>query len=181
MARYAALLLLVLVLDLRSPSQAVQRAYIYKGKTIHYFVRTFRPPVPMSPDLKRMNQDSAANCAILFLSRLRDDDIQGAAQLTTNPEHVFNLYSKSRARIGGPGFLDQISKVFGDNLNYVHELVIGNEHALIVDKLPGLAHYLRERNGTFLMEFPQLGFGPSEIDQLSVLVNENEAGKLKFE
>src|SRR6266567_3369161 len=117
MARYAALLLLVLVLDLRSPSQAVQRAYIYKGKTIHYFVRTFRPPVPMSPDLKRMNQDSAANCAILFLSRLRDDDIQGAAQLTTNPEHVFNLYSKSRARIGGPGFLDQISKVFGDNLN----------------------------------------------------------------
>jgi hypothetical protein len=170
--------LLLLVSEL---SFAGDRSYSYKGRIIHYTVTVFKPPLPLRPDPKHMNPDSAPSCAILFVSRLKAGDIQGAAGLSTTPEHVLELYAKYKARVGDQIYAEQMSKIFTDDLHYSYDLVIGAEHALLPDKRPGLAHYVKERNGQFFIEFPQVGHASKEIEDLSTLVNENEAGRLKFE
>ncbi len=38
-------------------------------KTINYNLTVFNPPVPIQPDPAKLNQDSAINCTILFLSK----------------------------------------------------------------------------------------------------------------
>ena len=162
-------------------SPAEERTFSYKGRTIRYAVTVFKPPFPIREDPKYMNQESPQNCAILFMSRLKDGDIQGAAELTTSPGYVIDLYVKYKARVGDQVFAGEMTKVFDDALHYSYELVIGAEHALLADKRPGLANYVRERNGKFFIEFPQLGRELKEIQDLSVLVNENEAGRLKFQ
>jgi hypothetical protein len=179
LAKLAALLSLLLLTS--RLSSAEDRTYTYKGRVIHYTFTAFKPPLSMRPDPKHMNPDSPANCAILFVSRLKAGDVQGAAELSTTPEHVLDLYAKYKARVGDQTYAEQMSKIFGDDLHYIYDLVIGSEHALLPDKMPGLAHYVKERNGRFFIEFPQIGRESKEVDDLSVLINENEAGRLKFE
>src|SRR5579863_6192283 len=134
LAAFCSMLLLACQLSL-----ADERTYNYKGRVIHYSITAFKPPLPMRPDPRRANQDSAVNCAILFMSRLRAGDIQGASELSTDPQHVIDLYSKYKARIGDPAHAEQLAKIFGDDLHYTYDLVIGSEHALLPDKRPGLA------------------------------------------
>jgi hypothetical protein len=56
------------------------------GRTIHSNLTVFRPPVPIQPDSARPNQESAINRTILFLSKLHQGDIKGAAAATEDPD-----------------------------------------------------------------------------------------------
>jgi len=175
------LALVLMFLLVRQLCQAEERSYVYKGRTIRYTVTVFKPPLPINLDPRHMNQDSAPNTALLFLARLREGDLEGAAALCTSPEHVIDVYAKYKARVSDQVYAEQMSRVFEDGLHYSFDVVVGAEHALLADKRPGLAHFVRERDGKFFIEFPQPGRGSKEIQDLSVLVNENEAGRLKFE
>ena len=46
----------------------------------------FNPPVATQPDPARLNEESAVNCPILFLSKLQQGDMQGAAAATEDPD-----------------------------------------------------------------------------------------------
>jgi hypothetical protein len=65
---------------------AAARTSSTTGKTINYNLTVFNPPVLIQPDPGGLNQESAVNCTILFLSKLHLGDMQGAAAATEDPD-----------------------------------------------------------------------------------------------
>lgn len=131
--------------------QNAPRTYSTDGKTISYNLTAFNPPIPIQLDPARLNQDSAINCAILFLSRLQQGDIKGAAAATDDPDSKAKMYEAYKARIGDAEFSKTVSRLF-DGDRYIYELSIGSEHALISEKHPEAAQLLIEKQGKSWLE-----------------------------
>jgi hypothetical protein len=72
------------------------------GKTIDYNLTVFNPSVPIQPDHARLNQDSAINCTILFLSRLHQGDLKGAAAVTEDPDTQIKMYEAYKPESATP-------------------------------------------------------------------------------
>ena len=148
------------------------------GKTINYNLTVFNPPVPIQPDPARLNQDSAINCTILFLSRLHQGDLKGAAAATEDPDTQIKMYEAYKTRVGDAEFSRNISQLFeGDR--YLYELRIGSEHVLISERHPEGAQILIEKQGKFWLEDGIARMSP-ELKNMMELVNARAAGKLQF-
>lgn len=154
------------------------RTYSADGKTINYYLTVFNPPVPIQPDPARMNQESAINCTVLFLSRLRQGDIKGAAATTEDPEAQIKMYEAYKARVGEAEFSRNIAQLF-DGDRYLYELRIASEHVLISEKHPEGGQTLIERQGKYFLEDGLAHMSP-ELKNMMELVNARAAGKLQF-
>jgi len=155
------------------------RSYNVGGKTINYRLTIFSPPIPIQPDAERLNQDSAVNCTILFMSRLSHGDIAGAAAITTDPEGTAKAYSDARARMGDARFSQQMAALFNGD-RYRFELVEGNEHVLITDKVDDGGQALIEKDGKFWMDRAKLQQHSKEFEDLFAVLNAHAAGKIEF-
>jgi len=158
--------------------QNAPRTYSADGKTINYNLTVFKPPVPIQPDPARLNQDSAINCSLLFLSRLQQGDFKGAAAVTDDPDSQVKMYEAYKARVGDAEFSKEISQLF-DGDRYIYELRIGSEHALVSEKQAEGAQILIEKQGKFWLE-EELAHESPEFKSLFELVNAHAAGKLQF-
>jgi hypothetical protein len=157
--------------------QDAPRTYAANGKTISYFLTVFNPPVPIRPDPARMNQDSAINCMIFFLSKLQQGDVKAATMASEYPDADLKMYAEYKARVGDAEFAKQISQLFNGD-RYLYELRIANEHALISEKQSGGAAVLIEKQGKFYEE--TLGHESPQFKNLFELVNAWSDGKLQF-
>jgi hypothetical protein len=158
--------------------QNAPRTSSVDGKTIKYNLTVFTPPVAIRPDPARMNQDSAINCTILFLSKLHEGDIRGAMVATEDPDTQVKMYEAYKARVGDAEFAKNISQLFeGDR--YLYELRIGSEHVLVSEKHPEGAQILIEKQGKFWLE-NGLAHQSSDLKNMMELVNARAAGKLQF-
>ena len=164
--------------------QESARSYSADGKTIHYNLAVINPPVAIQPDPTRLNQQSAVNCTLLFMSKLQHGDVNGAAAVTNDPESVIRNYGAYKTRVGDAVFLKKCSHIFDDDEHagdrYIFELRIGSEHALISEKHLGAAQMLIEKQGKFWMDRSDLEHQSVEFRNLFVLVNDQAAGKLQF-
>jgi hypothetical protein len=89
--------------------QNAPRTSSTNGKTINYNLTVFFPPAPIQPDPARLNQESAINCAILFLSKLHQGDIKGAAAATEDPDtqvKMYEAYKSGLATSSSPRWLE---------------------------------------------------------------------------
>jgi hypothetical protein len=157
--------------------QDAPRTYSADGKTINYNLTVFNPPIPVQPNPARLNQDSAVNCTLLFLSRLQKGDIKGAAAVTDDPDSTARAYGEYKARVGDAEFSKNISELF-DGDRYLYELTVGPEHALISEKQPGGAQVLIEKKGKFWSA--GIAHQSPEFKTVFELVNAHAAGKLQF-
>jgi hypothetical protein len=158
--------------------QNAPRTSSANGKTINYNLTVFNPPVPIRPDPARLNQESAINFTILFLSKLHQGDIQGAAAATEDPDTQVKMYKAYKVRVGDIEFSKNISELFeGDR--YLYELRIGSEHVLLSEKHPEGAQTLIEKQGKFWLEDGLLHQSP-ELKSMMELVNARAEGKLQF-
>jgi len=160
--------------------QTLQRTYAHKGRTIRYTAVVFAPPVQITPDNGGLNQDTALNCVRLYWSRLKDLDIQGAAQLYMDPRREIDARTKYKQRVGDEVFRQMHANVFGST-RFTHELTIGAEHALVSDTSPGLLMLFRVRDGKLFLESAELGKLTQDAQDLITLVNDYGDGKLKLE
>jgi hypothetical protein len=161
---------------------AEERTYVYRDRTIRYSVTVFDPPLPARPDPARMNQETAVNTVILFRSRLQAGNLEGASKLTTDPARFMDTYTKYRARVGEAVYREQLARLGSADSHFRCELVVGGVHALMTEGGDGVAHYLRFRDGRYWLDSPDFvkGHLPKEVEDLSDLVNEIAAGKLKI-
>lgn len=158
--------------------QNAPRTYSADGKTISYNLTVFNPPVPIQADPARLNQNSAINCTIVFLSRLHQGDIKGATAVTEDPDTQVKMYEAYKARVGDAEFSRNISQLFeGDR--YLYELRIGSEHVLISEKHPEGAQILIEKQGKFWLEDGLVHMSP-DLKNMMELVNARAEGKLQF-
>ncbi len=157
--------------------QNAPRTYSADGKTITYDLTVFNPPVAVEPDPAKLNQDSAVNCTLLFLSRLQKGDVKGAAAVTDDPDSTAKAYEAYKARVGDAEFSKNISQLF-DGDRYIYELTVGSEHALMSEKQPGGAQVLIEKQGKFWSA--GIAHQSPEFKSLFELVNAHAAGKLQF-
>jgi hypothetical protein len=105
--------------------QNAPRTSSTNGKTINYNLTVFNPPFPIQPDPARLTQESAINCIILFLSKLHQGDIKGAAAATEDPDTQVKMYEAYKVRVGDVEFSKNVSELFeGDR--YLYELRIGS-------------------------------------------------------
>lgn len=155
------------------------RSYNAGGRTIHYKLTVFDPPIPVRPDPNRLNQDTAVNCTILFLTKLHDGDLEGAAAMTTDPPTTLKLYQAAKARLGEAEFSNKMAKLFNGD-RYQFELVDGSEHLLVGEKHPDGAQAVVARDGKFWMDRQKFQHESQEFRDLFVLVNAHAAGKLAF-
>jgi hypothetical protein len=153
--------------------------YTANGRTFTYTLTIFQPPIAIQPDSSRLNQDSAVNCTILFISKLSQGDIAGAAAITNDPDTTTKLYADAKARIGNKEFSRQMANLFNGD-RYRYELVEGNEHILISEKNPDGAQSVVEKDGKFWMDRPKFQHESQEFRDLFVLVNDHAAGKVEF-
>lgn len=153
--------------------------YTANGRTFTYTLMIFQPPVAIQPDSSRLNQDNAVNCTILFMSRLSQGDIAGAAAFTNDPDGTMKLYTDAKVRMGDKEFSKQMANLFNGD-HYRYELVEGNEHILISEKNPDGAKSVVEKDGKFWMDRPKFQHESQEWRDLFVLVNDHAAGKLEF-
>jgi hypothetical protein len=160
--------------------QASHKIYSAKGRTISYTVLLFAPSAQISPDNGPLNQDSAINCVRLYWSRLKKLDIEGAAQLYSDPQREIDLRTKYRQRVGDEVFRDMQSKIFDSN-RFAYELVIGTEHALVSESRPGTLLLFRVRDGKFFLEAADLKQLTQDAQDLATLVNAYGDGQLKFQ
>jgi len=124
-----------------------------------------------------MNQDSAINCTIFFLSKLQQGDIKAATSASEYPDADLKLYADYKTRVGDAEFSKQISQLFeGDR--YLYELRIANEHALISEKQLEGARVVVEKQGKFFNE--TFGHESPQFKNLFELVNAWSAGKLQL-
>jgi hypothetical protein len=158
--------------------QNAPRTYSADGKTFSYNLTVFDPPVPIQLDPDKMNQDSAINCTILFLSRLHQGNIKGAAATTEDPDTQVKMYEAYKARVGDAEFSKNIAQLF-DGDRYLYELRIGPEHVLISEKHPEGGKILIEKQGKFWLEDGVAHMSP-ELKNMMELVNARAAGKLQF-
>ena len=158
--------------------QNAPRTYLAGGKTINYNLTIFNPPVPIQPDPARLNQDSAINCTVLFLSRLHQGDIKGAMAATEDPDTQVKMYEAYKARVGHAEFSKNISQLF-DGDRYLYELRIGSEHVLISEKHPEGGQILIEKQGKFWLVDGLVHQSP-ELKNMMELVNARAAGKLQL-
>jgi hypothetical protein len=168
---------LLLTQGLVYAQQDVSRTYTVDGKTINYNLTVFDPPIPIQPDPARMNQDTAVNCTILFLSKLHQGDIKAAVAVSEYPDVDAKMYEAYKARVGDAQFSQDTSQLFNGD-RYVYELRIGNEHVVISEKHPEGAQLLIEKQGKFWEE--TMGHESPQYKNLFELVNAWSAGKLKF-
>jgi hypothetical protein len=157
--------------------QDAPRTYSAGGKTINYFLTVFNPPIAVRPDPARMNQDTAINCTVFFLSKLQQGDIKAAAAASEYPDTELKMYEDYKARVGDAEFSKHISQLFNGD-RYLYELRIGNEHALISEKQPGGAQIVIEKQGKFFTE--TLGHESPQFKNLFELVNAWTDGKLQL-
>jgi hypothetical protein len=178
---YRSFIVVVCILSAGSTLRAQQdapRAYSANGKTINYNLTVFNPPVTIQPDPARMNQDTAINCTVLFLSRLHQGDIKGAMVATEDPETQAKMYEAYKARVGDAEFSKNIAQLFeGDR--YLYELRIGSEHVLVSEKHPEGGQILIEKQGKFWLE-GGLAHQSPELKDMMELVNARADGKLQF-
>ncbi|HWO30926.1 MAG TPA: hypothetical protein VNO32_19190 [Candidatus Acidoferrum sp.] len=158
--------------------QNAPRTSSTNGKTINYNLTVFNPPVPIQPDPARLNQESAINCTILFLSKLHQGDIKGATAATEDPDPQAKMYEAYKVRVGDVEFSKNISELF-DGDRYLYELRIGSEHVLISEKHPEGAQTLIEKQGKFWLEDGLVHQSP-ELKNMMELVNARAEGKLQF-
>lgn len=174
------LFLSVLVLATSVMAQTTTtHTYSANGRSFTYTLTVFQPPIAIQSDSSRLNQDSAVNCTILFLSRLSQGDIAGAAAITTDPEATAELYADAKARIGDKEFSKKMVSVFNGN-HYRYELVEGSEHILITEETPDGARAVVEKDGKFWMDQAKFQHESQEFRDLFVLVNAHAAGKVEF-
>ena len=153
--------------------------YTANGRTFTYTLTVFQPPIAIQPDSSRLSQDSAVNCTVLFMSRLSQGDVAGAAAITTDPEATAKLYADAKARIGDKEFSKQMANLFNGD-HYRYELVEGSEHILITEKIPDGAQSVVEKDGKFWMDRPKFQHESQEFRDLFALVNDHAAGKVEF-
>ena len=170
---------LLLVTVASRAQNATSRTYTANGRTFTYTLTVFDPPIVIQPDSSRLNQNSAVNCTILFISKLSKGDIAGAAALTNDAEATLKVYSDAKARIGDTEFSKQMSGLFSGD-RYRYELVEGHEHFLIGEKVPKGAQAVIEKDGVFWMDHPKFEHESQEFHDLFVLVNDHAAGKVEF-
>jgi len=176
-------LTLAMSLLLISTTSAAQtnapRTYTADGKTISYLLTVFNPPIAIQPDPARLNQNSAVNCTIMFMSRLSKGDIAGAVELTTDPGSTAKLYSAAKARMGDAKFSNQMAGLFNGD-RYRFELVKGHEHVLVSEKNPDGGQAVLEKDGRFWMDRPKFQHESQEFLDLFKVVNDHAAGKLEL-
>jgi hypothetical protein len=161
--------------------QTLQRTYESKGRTIRYTAIVFRPPLEITPGNGGLNQDTAINCVRLFWLRLKDLDLNAAAQLYLDPQRELDARIKHKQRVGDEVIRDLYSKVF-ESTRFTHELVIGVEHALVSDKTPpGSLMLLRIQGDKFFLESADNAKSTPDAQDLITVVNAHGDGKLKFE
>jgi hypothetical protein len=177
MLSIAAIFLLASPLSL---PQALQRTYTSKGRTIHYTVIGYKPPVQITPENGGLDQDTAINCVRLYWSRLKNLDIKGAAQLYLDPQHEIDARMKYKERVGDKVFREMHSKVF-KSTTFTDELVIGTEHALVSETHGGTMMLLKLQNGKFFLESLDNAKSGHDAQDLMTLVNAHGDGKLKFQ
>jgi hypothetical protein len=158
--------------------QNAPRTYSADGKTISYNLTVFNPPIQIQPDPARLNQDSAIDCTVLFLSRLHQGDIKGAAAATEDPDTQIKMYEAYKTRVGNAEFSKNIAQLF-DGDHYLYELRIGSEHVLISEKHPEGGQTLVEKQGKYWLEDGLAHMSP-ELKDMMELVNARAAGKLQF-
>ena len=177
------LLRLLLATSFLAPNVVAQTStthtYSAGGRTFTYTLTIFQPPIAIQPDSSRLNQDSAVNCTILFMSRLSKGDIAGAAAITNDPDTTVKLYADAKARIGADEFSKQMASLFNGD-RYRYELVEGSEHILIGEKNPDGAQSAIEKDGRFWMDRPKFQHESQAWRDLFVLVNDHAAGKVEF-
>jgi len=174
------LLKLFLLLAMAGYAQTnAPHTYTANARTFSYTLTVFDPPVAIEPDPSRLNQDTAVNCMILYMSRLSKGDIAGAAALTTDPESAAKVYADAKARMGDAEFAKQLAILFNGD-RYRYELIEGHEHVLISEKIPGGGQALIERNGKFWMDRAKFQHESQEFQDLFALVNDHAAGKVEF-
>ena len=160
--------------------QPLQRTYTAKGRTIHYIVISFKPPLQITPDNGGLNQDTAINCVRLYWSRLSNLDIKGAAQLYLDPQREIDVRMKYKERVGDKVFREMHSKVFAST-SFTHELVIGTDHALMSEKYGGTMILLRLQDRKYFLESIDNAKREQQAQDLMTLVNAHGDGKLDFE
>lgn len=174
-----ACLLLTLMIAKSQGQTDAPRTYTAGRNTIQYKLTIFDPLIPIQLDPARLNQDSAVNCSILFLSKLHDGDLEGAAAVTLDPGTTLREYQAAKARIGDAEFSKKMANLFtGDR--YQFEIVEGKEHVLISEKHPDGARAFLEKDGKFWVDRPKLQHESTEFQNLFVLVNAHAAGTLTF-
>ena len=153
--------------------------YTANGRTFTYTLRVFDPPVAIQFDPSKLNQDTAVNCTLLFMSRLSKGDFSGAASITTDPESTLKTYTEARARVGDAEFIKQLTALYGGD-HYRFELVEGHEHLLISENMPDGAQAVIEKDGKFWMDHAKFQHESQEFHDLFALVNDHAAGRVEF-
>jgi len=176
MAKLCFLLLLCLSLS----AQGISRTYASKGRTISYSLLVFDPPTTITAGNGEMNQSTPINCVRLFWSRLSNLDINGAAQLHTDPQREIDERTKYKERVGEQVYKEMHARIFSGGERFPYELVIGNLHALVSDK-PGTLLLLVERDGRFWIDNTKSEQRSQQANDLITLVNAYGDGKLKFQ
>jgi hypothetical protein len=159
MIRCFIVLILPMTILLSQGKNPMKRTFTVGEAKVECLIQRFDPPTVMAADPKQSDQKSAVNCSRLFYSLLANGDIEGAANLSNDPEKVRKRFAASRDRVGEAEFKTMIASYFAGGVTLKYVFAFGERQMLIVhDKEVGadMAQFYVSKNGVWMSDDRQV-------------------------